>query len=122
MTGDTKGGAEGHDEDPPQDDGNESGLKDGGDDDPKRKKVMNRLLTAKLDKLVAKKDDACALVPLLPTSSSQCIFMQRKRAIKRLYGFTQQEDMGHLLQDNISPHELREDLRACHLNTLRLWP
>jgi len=58
MTGDTKGGAEGHDEDPPQDDGNESGLKDGADDDPKRRKVMIRLLTVRLDKLVAKKDDA----------------------------------------------------------------
>jgi len=69
MTGDTKGGAEGHDEDPPQDDGNESGLKDGADGDPKRKKVMIRLLTARLDKLVTKKDDACALVLLLPTSS-----------------------------------------------------
>lgn len=106
MTGDTTGGAEGHDEDPPQDDGNESGLKDGADDDPKRKKLMIRLLTARLDKLVAKKDDACALVFLLPTSFSQHIFMQRKRSIKRFHGSTQQEDMGHLLQDNISPHEL----------------
>jgi len=66
MTGDTKGGAEGHDEDPQQDDGHESGLKDGADDDAKRKKVMNRLLTARLDKLVAKKGDACVPVLLLP--------------------------------------------------------
>lgn len=60
MTGDTKGGAEGHDEDPPQDDGHESGLKDGFDDDAKKKRVMSRLLTARLDKLVAKKDDSYA--------------------------------------------------------------
>jgi hypothetical protein len=106
MTGDTKGGAEGHDEDPAQDDGNDSGLKDGADDDPKKRKVMIRLLTARLDKLVAKKDDACALVLSLPSPSSQCLLMQRKRSIKRLHGSTQQEDMGHLLQDNISPHEL----------------
>jgi hypothetical protein len=65
MTGDTKGGAEGHDEDPQQDDGHESGLKDGADDDAKRKKVMNRLLTVRLDKLVAKKGDACVPVLLL---------------------------------------------------------
>ncbi|KAF8481637.1 RSC complex protein, partial [Russula ochroleuca] len=58
MTGDTKGGADGHDEDPPQDDGHESGLKDGFDDDAKKKRVMSRLLTGRLDKLVAKKDDA----------------------------------------------------------------
>jgi chromatin structure-remodeling complex subunit RSC4 len=66
MTGDTKGGAEGHDDDPQQDDGHESGLKDGADDDTKRKKVMNRLLTARLDKLVAKKGDACVPVLFLP--------------------------------------------------------
>lgn len=56
MTGDTKDEAE-HNEDPLQEDGHESGLKDGGDDEPKKKKVMARLLTARLDKLVAKKDD-----------------------------------------------------------------
>ena len=66
MTGDTRGGAEGHDEDPQHDDGHESGLKDGADDDTKRKKVMIRLLTARLDKLVAKKNDACVPVLLLP--------------------------------------------------------
>ena len=65
MTGDTKGGAEGHDEDLQQDDGHESGLKDGAENDTKRKKVMNRLLTARLVKLVAKKDDACVPVLLL---------------------------------------------------------
>jgi hypothetical protein len=59
MTGDTKGGTEGHDDDAPQDDGHDSGFKDGFDDDSKKKKVMNRLLTGRLDKLVAKKDDAC---------------------------------------------------------------
>ncbi|KAH9958985.1 Bromodomain-containing protein [Russula dissimulans] len=58
MTGDTKGASEGHEEDLPQDDGNESGLKDGMDDEAKKKKIMIRLLTARLDKLVAKKDDA----------------------------------------------------------------
>ncbi|KAI0253274.1 Bromodomain-containing protein [Lactifluus subvellereus] len=56
MTGDTKGGAEGHDEEPAQEDGHES--KDGIDDETKRKKTMTRLLTVRLDKLVAKKDDA----------------------------------------------------------------
>ena len=59
MTGDTKGGAEGHDDDI-QDDGHESGLKDGFDDEAKKKRVMSRLLTGRLDKLVAKKDDSCA--------------------------------------------------------------
>ncbi|KAF8492788.1 RSC complex protein [Russula emetica] len=58
MTGDTKGGTEGHEDDPPQDDGHDSGFKDGFDDEGKRKRVMNRLLTGRLDKLVAKKDDA----------------------------------------------------------------
>jgi hypothetical protein len=57
MTGDTKGGAEGHDDDAPQDDGHDSGLKEGFDDEAKRKRVMSRLLTGRLDKLVAKKDD-----------------------------------------------------------------
>ncbi len=61
MTGDTKDEAEGHNEDPLQEDGHESGLKDGIDDEPKKKKVMSRLLTVKLDKLVAKKDDACVV-------------------------------------------------------------
>jgi hypothetical protein len=65
MTGDTKGGTEGHDDDPPQDDVHDSGFKDGFDDETKRKKVMNRLLTGKLDKLVAKKDDACVQSLLL---------------------------------------------------------
>lgn len=60
MTGDTKGGAEGHDEDLLQDDGHDFGLKDGTDDEAKKKKVMARLLTTRLDKLVAKKDDVCA--------------------------------------------------------------
>jgi hypothetical protein len=106
MTGDTKGGAEGHDEDPQQDDGRESGLKDVADDDTKKKKIMTRLLTARLDKLVVKKDDACAQVLLFLPLSSQCISIQWKRSIKRLYGTTQQEDMGHLLQDDISPDEL----------------
>lgn len=59
MTGDTKGGTEGHDDDAPQDDGHDSGLKEGFDDETKRKRVMSRLLTGRLDKLVAKKDDAC---------------------------------------------------------------
>ena len=59
MTGDTKGGTEGHDDDLPQDDGHDSGFKDGFDDEAKRKRVMNRLLTGRLDKLVAKKDDSC---------------------------------------------------------------
>lgn len=58
MTGDTKGGTEGHDDDPPQDDGHDSGFKDGFVDDAKKKRVMNRLLTSRLDKLVEKKDDA----------------------------------------------------------------
>jgi hypothetical protein len=58
MTGDTKGGTEGHDDDPPQDDGHDSGFKDGFDDDAKTKRVMNRLLTVRLDKLVGKEDDA----------------------------------------------------------------
>ncbi|KAI9438434.1 RSC complex protein [Lactarius psammicola] len=58
MTGDTKDEAEGHNEDPLQEDGHESGLKDGTDDEPKKKKAMTRLLTVRLDKLVAKKDDA----------------------------------------------------------------
>jgi hypothetical protein len=73
MTGDTKGGAEGHDEDPQQDDNHDSGLKDGPDDEPKRKKVMIRLLTARLDKLVAKKDDACVQVPLFSSIFSMYI-------------------------------------------------
>jgi chromatin structure-remodeling complex subunit RSC4 len=59
MTGDTKGGAEGHDEEFAQEDGHEP--KDGIDDETKRRKTMTRLLAARLDKLVAKKDDACAL-------------------------------------------------------------
>ncbi|KAH9166891.1 Bromodomain-containing protein [Lactarius sanguifluus] len=58
MTGDTKDEAEGHNEDPLQEDGHESGLRDGVDDEPKKRKVMARLLSARLDKLVAKKDDA----------------------------------------------------------------
>ncbi|KAI9444525.1 Bromodomain-containing protein [Lactarius indigo] len=58
MTGDTKDEAEGHNDDPLQEDGHETGLKEGVDDEPKKKKFMARLLTARLDKLVAKKDDA----------------------------------------------------------------
>jgi hypothetical protein len=61
MTGDTKDEAEGHNEDPLQEDGHESGLKDGVEEEPKKKKFMTRLLTARLDKLVAKKDDACVV-------------------------------------------------------------
>ncbi len=53
-------GTEGHDDDPPQDDGHDSGFKDGFDDEAKKKRVMSRLLTGRLDKLVAKKDDTCA--------------------------------------------------------------
>jgi len=67
MTGDTKGGTEGHDDDPLQDDGHDSGLKDGFDDEAKRKRVMNRLLTGRLDKLVAKKDDACVQSLVFPS-------------------------------------------------------
>jgi hypothetical protein len=81
MTGDIKGGAEGHDEDPPHDDGIESALKDGIDDEAKRKKVMNRLLTTRLDKLVTKKDDACVW-PLLPSFCSERISLQWKRFIE----------------------------------------
>jgi hypothetical protein len=88
MTGDTKGGAEGHDEDPQQDDGRESGLKVVANYDTKKKKIMIRLLTIRLDKLVAQKDDACAQVLLFLPLSSQCISIQRKRSIKRLYGTT----------------------------------
>ena len=89
MTGDTKGGAEGHDEDILQDDGHESGLKDGFDDEAKKKKVMSRLLTGRLDKLVAKKDDACVRSLFLPSLLSEGICLQRKRTIKRLHGATQ---------------------------------
>jgi hypothetical protein len=64
MTGDTKGGTEGHDDDPQQDDGHDSGVKDGFDE-AKRKRVMNRLLTGRLDKLVDKKDDTCVQSLLL---------------------------------------------------------
>ena len=58
MTGDTKDEAEGHNEDNLQEDGHETGLKDGLEEEPKKKKTMARLLTVRLDKLVAKKDDA----------------------------------------------------------------
>ena len=61
MTGDTKDEAEGHNEDPLQEDGHDSGLKDGIEEEPKKKKIMTRLLTVRLDKLVAKKDDACVV-------------------------------------------------------------
>ena len=61
MTGDTKDEGEGHNEDHLQEDGHESGLKDGIEEEPKKKKVMVRLLTARLDKLVAKKDDSCVM-------------------------------------------------------------
>ena len=57
MTGDTKDEAEGHNEDHLQEDGHEIGLKDGLEEEPKKKKSMARLLTVRLDKLVAKKDD-----------------------------------------------------------------
>jgi chromatin structure-remodeling complex subunit RSC4 len=59
MTGDTKDDAEGHNEDHLQEDGHETGLKDGVEEEPKKKKTMARLLTVRMDKLVAKKDDAC---------------------------------------------------------------
>jgi hypothetical protein len=62
MTGDTKGGAEGHDEELALEDGHE--LRDGIDDETKRRKAMTRLLTVRLDKLVAKKDDECAPISL----------------------------------------------------------
>ena len=106
MTGDTKGAADVHDEDPLQDDGHESGVKDGFDDEAKKKKVMTRLLTGRLDKLVAKKDDACALPLFLPFLRSKCICLQWKRTIKRLHGVTQQENLGHLLQNDTPPDEL----------------
>ena len=61
MTGDTKDEAEGHNEDTLHEDGHESGLKDGVEEEPKKKKVMARHLTVRLDKLVAKKDDACVV-------------------------------------------------------------
>jgi hypothetical protein len=80
MTGDTKGGAEGHDEELAQEDGHES--KDGIDDETKRKKAMNRLLTVRLDKLVAKKDDACAPTFLPSASFFQRICLQWKHSIK----------------------------------------
>ena len=105
MTGDTKGGAEGHDEDIIQDDGHESGLKDGFDDEAKKKRVMSRLLTSRLDKLVAKKDDACVQSLFLPSLLSKCICSQWKRTIKRLHGAAQQEDLGHLLQNDTPPDE-----------------
>jgi hypothetical protein len=59
MTGDTKDEAEGHNEDHLQEDGHETGLKEGLEEEPKKKKTLARLLTVRLDKLVAKKDDAC---------------------------------------------------------------
>ena len=68
MTGDTKDEAEGHNEDPLQEDGHESGLRDGIDEEPKKKKFMTRLLTTRLDKLVAKKDDACVVAFLVSFS------------------------------------------------------
>ena len=61
MTGDSKDEAEGHNEDPLQEDGQESGIKDGIEEEPKKKKVMARHLTARLDKLVAKTDDECVV-------------------------------------------------------------
>ncbi|KAF8257457.1 Bromodomain-containing protein [Lactarius quietus] len=61
MTGDTKDEAEGHNEDALLEDGHESGVKDGLEEEPKKKKTMARLLTTRLDKLVAKKDDACVV-------------------------------------------------------------
>ncbi len=82
MTGDTKGGTEGHDDDPPQDDGHDSGFKDGFDDEAKKKRVMNRLLTGRLDKLVAKKDDVCVQSLLLPSLLFEHICSQRNRTIK----------------------------------------
>ena len=66
MTGDTRGGAEGHDEELAQEDGHES--RDGIDDETKRRKAMTRLLTVRLDKLVAKKDDECAPIFFASTS------------------------------------------------------
>ncbi len=70
MTGDTtKGEADGHDEDTLHEDGQESGLKDVVDDDPKKRKVMSRLLSSRLDKLVAKKDDACVIMAFLASIS-----------------------------------------------------
>lgn len=86
MTGDTKGGAEGHDEELAQEDGHES--KDGIDDETRRKKTMIKLLTVKLDKLVAKKDDACAPAFIAFTSFSERTYFQWKHSIKRLYGPT----------------------------------
>jgi hypothetical protein len=66
---------------------------------------MTRLLTGRLDKLVAKKDDACAQsLFLLLISEFMCL--QWKRTIKRLYGATQQKDLGHLLQNDNPPDEL----------------
>jgi hypothetical protein len=73
MTGDTKGGTEGHDDEAPQDDGHESGPKEGFDDEAKRKRVMTRLLSGRLDKLVAKKDDACVHSFLFSSPSSERI-------------------------------------------------
>ncbi|KAI0275197.1 Bromodomain-containing protein [Gloeopeniophorella convolvens] len=53
MTGDTKGATEGHEED-----GGHEEAQDSPDDEVKRKKAMTKLLTTRLDKLIAKKDDA----------------------------------------------------------------
>ena len=75
MTGDTKGGTEGHDDDPPQDDGHDSGFKDGFDDEAKKKRVMNRLLTGRLDKLVGKEDDACVRSLLLSSPIFERIYL-----------------------------------------------
>ncbi len=45
--------------------------------------------------------------------------LQWERTIKRLHGATQQENLGHLLQNDIPSHEFREDLRALHHHTWR---